>query len=195
MKKLALAVILFSGCTVNYVLPPAPSQSVTPNQPITPTYTAPAPAPEQVPERETVIQPSEVDYKRAWDNVKALTDDQGFVLVATVVENEEKSFTDRGYSNEGMVQLAEDMKERGGDPCSPADQITEARIAPILKQDALSPWQSNESPIRTKAQADVNLMFTSGVLGYLAAHCNDPAPEAHKKGTKHKSRVSGEHAI
>src|SRR5271155_1851513 len=92
-KKLTLAALVLSGCTVNYVLPPAPSQSVAPNQPVAPSYTAPAaaepettaPAPEpaaapQSQEPETVIQPSENDYRRAWTNVKALNDDQAFVL-------------------------------------------------------------------------------------------------------------------
>ncbi len=193
MKKLALAAIVLSGCTVNYVLPPAPSQSVTPNQPVTPTYTAPEPAPAPAPEPETVIQPSDDHYRRAWANVKALNDDQAFVLVATMIENEEKYFTDEGISTDGMAQLAEDMKERGGNPCSPEDQVTEARIAPILKKAALNPWQSNDLPVSTKAQADVNLMFTSGLLSYLAVHCDDPAPEPKK--TKHKSRMSGQRTI
>jgi hypothetical protein len=68
-KKLALAAIVFSGCTINYQLPPVPSQSVTPNQPVTPAYTASAPEPA------AVIQPSEEDYTRAAENVKALNDD------------------------------------------------------------------------------------------------------------------------
>jgi hypothetical protein len=198
MKKLALAAIFLSGCTVNYVLPPAPSQSVTPNQPVVPTYKASAPEPAaapQAPEPETVIQPSEDDYRRAWGNVKALNDDQSFVLVATMIENEEKYFSDEGLSTDGMPQLAEDMKERGGNPCSPEDQATEARIAPILKKAALNPWQSNESPVSTKAQADVNLVFTSGLLSYLAVHCDDPTPEPNHKATKHRSRASGEHTI
>jgi hypothetical protein len=188
-KKLALAAIVFSGCTINYQLPPVPSQSVTPNQPVTPAYTASAPEPA------AVIQPSEEDYTRAAENVKALNDDQAFVLVGDIVETEEQIFKDGGYSTDGMTQLAEDMKERGGDFCSPADQVTEARIAPILKKAALSRWQSNETPITTKAQADINVMYTSGVLSYLAAHCNDPTPEPDNKRTKHRSRASGENTI
>ena len=197
IKKLALAAIVLSGCTVNYVLPPAPSQSVTPNQSVAPTYTAPAAAgPERAsPEPEAVIQPSSEDYTVAFNKIKALNDDQAFVLVGDMVENEEKFFGDAGYSTDGMAQLAEDMKERGGDPCSPSDQITEARIAPLLKQAALHPWKSNESSVSAKAQADANLIFTSGVLGYLAAHCNDPTPAPNNKRTKHRSRESGQQTI